>query len=74
MDEAGLLWWTSKQEPCTGCGGVGVPVVLDMQDAETRDAVRTGLAVLGGCGLGGASFDRQCPRCGRRWSSQTGRP
>lgn len=70
MDDAGLAWWGGRAEPCPACGGNGVPIVLDMQDAETREAVQTGLAVLGGCGLGGAAFDRQCTRCGQRWSSR----
>ena len=68
MDEAGRQWWTQRQLPCPSCGGIGVPIVLDMQDEETREAVRTGLAMLGGCGLGGAFYDHQCPRCGNRWS------
>ncbi len=69
MDETGLRWWSAQTQPCPTCRGNGVPIVLDMQDAETREAVQTGLAVLGGCGLGGAAYDRQCPACGSRWSS-----
>lgn len=69
MDAEGLRWWTQKAQPCQSCAGTGVPIVLDMQDAETREAVQSGLAILGGCGLGGAQFDRQCPSCGARWSS-----
>lgn len=69
MDDVGLRWWSEQAEPCPACEGTGVPIVLDMQDAETREAVQTGLAMLGGCGLGGAAFDRQCPTCGFRWSS-----
>lgn len=70
MDEAALAYWLGRQEPCPNCGGTGLPVLLDMQDAESREAVRTGMAALGGCGLGGSSYDHECPRCGERWNSE----
>ena len=69
MDETALRWWTDAAEECRTCGGQGLPVVLDAIDEETREAVRTGLAALGGCGLGGSAFDRECLRCGARWSA-----
>lgn len=68
MDEAALAWWTAQQLPCPNCGGVGVPILLDMQDAESMEAVRSGLADLGGCGLGGNRFDHACTKCGHRWA------
>ncbi len=68
MDAEGLKWWTARQSPCPVCGGASVPVVLDMQDAETYEAVRVGLASLGGCGLGGARNSHQCTQCGTLWS------
>ena len=71
MDEEGLEWWTARQLPCPVCGGPSVPIVLDMQDAETAEAVRDGLASLGGCGLGGARNSHQCTRCGHLWSQAT---
>jgi hypothetical protein len=49
-----------------------VPIVLDIQDAETMEAVRTGLAALGGCGLGGSRFDRECEACRHRWFTGAG--
>jgi len=69
MDDTAMRWWTDAAEPCQSCPGRGVPVVLDAVDEETREAVRTGLAALGGCGLGGHSFDRECLRCGARWTA-----
>lgn len=74
MDDAGLQWWTSRQEPCPLCGGAGVPIVLDIQDAETMSAVRDGLAALGGCGLGGSRFDHECARCRHRWATTAATP
>jgi hypothetical protein len=72
MDEAGVRWWTSQQAPCPLCGSASVPIVLDIQDAETMEAVRTGLAALGGCGLGGSRFDRECEACRHRWFTGAG--
>lgn len=69
MDQAGIDWWTARQLPCPQCGGVGIPIILDMQDAESAEAVRSGLADLGGCGLGGARFDHVCRDCGHRWDA-----
>jgi hypothetical protein len=40
-----------------------------MQDAETMEAVRTGLAALGGCGLGGSRHDLECSSCRHRWAA-----
>lgn len=67
-----LMWWMDQQRPCPTCGGAGIPIVMDMQDMTTRDAVINGLATLAGCGLGGAADgnDRECTRCGLQWSSR----
>ena len=70
MDEAGLRYWVKGQTPCPACGGIGVPVVLEINDAETMEAVRTGLACLGECCYDGAlGIDRQCRDCGHQWSA-----
>lgn len=71
MTDEDLLWWTQAQRPCPSCGSTGVPIVMDAQDAPTMEAVRTGLAVLAGCGLGGAADgnDRQCLKCAHEWAA-----
>lgn len=70
MDEAGLRYWEGAQQRCPGCGGIGIPVVLEVTDAETMEALRTGLVCLGECCYDGATgADRECRDCGRRWSS-----
>ncbi len=70
MDAAGLKYWTRGQQPCPHCGGTGVPMVLDIVDEETQEAVRTGLACLGDCCFDGArGVDRECLRCGHQWNS-----
>jgi hypothetical protein len=74
MDEAGVLWWTAAQQPCLVCSGQGVPVVVEVQNQDTKEALQLGLASLGGCGLGGSRFDRECLRCGARWSSSEREP
>ncbi len=70
MDIAAEQWWTTAQQTCPACGGVGVPVVLDIVDADTMEAVREGLACLGECCFDGArGVDRECLSCGRQWFS-----
>lgn len=69
MEATALQWWVSRQAPCPNCGAAGVPVLLDIVDAESREAVQTGLAALGGCGLGGSAYDHECPRCKHRWNA-----
>ena len=44
MDEAAQRYWEQGQMPCPACGGTGVPVVLEITDVETLEAVREGLA------------------------------
>lgn len=47
-------------------------MVLEINDAETMEAVRTGLACLGECCFDGSlGFDRECLACGHRWHSAT---
>ena len=75
MDEAGERYWTGGQLPCPACGGTGVPVVLEITDAETMEAVRTGLACLGECCFDGArGIDHECLRCGHQWDSRAAAP
>jgi hypothetical protein len=70
MDDEALAWWSKDQVPCPKCGGTGVPVVLEITDRETLEAVRGGLACLGECCFDGArGFDRQCRSCGHEWAS-----
>ena len=69
MDESARQYWTRDQEPCPVCGGTGVPIVLEITDAETRDAVHEGLACLGECCFDGArGVERECVRCGHQWA------
>ena len=67
MDEAGLTWWQARQQPCPNCGRPGVPILLDIQDLESKEAIGDGLASLGGCGLGGSKFDLHCLACDTKW-------
>lgn len=70
MDDVGTSWWTAGQQPCPACGGTGVPVVLEITDRETLEAVQTGLACLGECCYDGArGVDRQCLACGHQWAA-----
>ena len=73
MEEAAQRYWEQGQMPCPACGGTGVPVVLEITDAETREAVREGLACLGDCCYDGAlGVELQCVRCGHQWSRDAG--
>lgn len=70
MDEEARRYWTRDQEQCPVCGGTGVPIVLEITDAETMEAVREGLACLGECCFDGArGVERECVRCGHQWAS-----
>ena len=65
-----MAWWSKGQQSCPQCGGTGVPVVLEITDRDTLEAVQSGLACLGECCYDGArGIDRQCNRCGHQWSS-----
>lgn len=69
MERAALEYWTGVQEPCPRCGSTGVPIVLEITDADTRDAVREGLACLGECCFDGArGVERECVKCGHQWA------
>lgn len=71
MDEVARRYWAGGQLACPACGGTGVPVVLEINDEETLEAVRTGLACLGECCFDGArGIDHECQRCGHQWDSR----
>ncbi len=70
MDAPAQEYWTGSQQTCPRCGGTGVPVVLEINDEDTMQAVRSGLACLGECCFDGTlGIDRECLRCGAQWDS-----
>lgn len=70
VDSASEAYWAGSQQACPRCGGTGVPVVLEITDEDTMEAVRTGLACLGECCFDGArGIDRECVSCSAQWNS-----
>lgn len=55
---------------CLACGGVGLPIVYGLPNAETFDAADRGELVLGGCLVTSADPDHRCKSCCQEWQAR----